>query len=65
MAAFTHVDAENRFSNGNFGVCDTAKSLKTAVEETRFHRARFLAYTQEDVGESDMRVYEKTLTALG
>lgn len=57
MAAFTHVGAESRFSDGTFGVYYAAKTLATAIEETRFHRARFLAYTQEEAGEIEMRVY--------
>lgn len=57
MAAFTHVGVESRFSDGHFGVYYAARSLKTAIEETKFQRARFLAYTQEEAGEIDMRVY--------
>lgn len=57
MAAFTHCGLENRFSDGRFGVYYAAKSLRTAIEETKFHRARFLAYTREDAGEIAMRVY--------
>jgi len=57
MAAFTHIGVDSRFSDGSFGVYYASKSLKTAIEETRFHRARFLAYTNEDPGEIDMRVY--------
>jgi len=57
MAAFTHIGAESRFSDGCFGVYYAAKSLETAIEETKFHRTRFLSYTQEDAGEIDMRVY--------
>ncbi len=57
MAAFTHSGVESRFSDGSFGVYYAAKSLKTAIEETKFHRARFLAYTQEDPGEIDLRAY--------
>ena len=57
MAAFTHIGAESRFSDGSFGVYYAAKTLETAIEETKFHRARFLAYTHEDAGEIDMRVY--------
>jgi hypothetical protein len=57
MAAFTHIGTESRFSDGSFGVYYAAKSLGTAIEETKFHRARFLGYTQEDPGEIDMRVY--------
>lgn len=57
MAAFTHIGAESRFSDGRFGVYYAAKTLYTAIEETKFHRARFLAYTREAPGEIDMRVY--------
>ena len=57
MAAFTHIGVESRFSDGSFGVYYGAKSLETAIEETKFHRTRFLAYTREDAGEIDMRVY--------
>ena len=57
MAAFTHIGVESRFSDGSFGVYYASKSLNTAIEETKFHRARFLAYTREDPGEIDMRVY--------
>lgn len=58
MAAFTHIGGVgSRFSDGSFGVYYAAKTLQTAIEETKFHRARFLAYTQEDPGEIAMRVY--------
>ncbi len=57
MAAFTHIGAESRFSDGSFGVYYAAKTLQTAIEETKFHRARFLADTREDPGEIAMRVY--------
>ena len=59
MAAFTHVstDCPSRFSDGSYGVYYAARSLETAIEETRYHRAIFLAYTNEDPGEIDMRVY--------
>lgn len=59
MAAFTHfsTDCPSRFSDGSYGVYYAARSLATAIEETRYHRAIFLAYTNEDPGEIDMRVY--------
>jgi hypothetical protein len=57
MAAFTHIGADSRFSDGSFGVYYAAKRLTTAIEETKFHRARFLGYTREDAGELDLRVY--------
>jgi hypothetical protein len=57
MAAFTHVGNPSRFSNGSYGVYYAARSLETAVRETAFHRARFLAATQQAPGEIDMRAY--------
>ena len=59
MAAFTHSSKEcpNRFSDGSYGVYYAARTLDTAIEETKFHRARFLSSTNEDPGEIDMRVY--------
>lgn len=59
MAAFTHAspDCPSRFSAGSYGIYYAAKTLETAIEETKHSRARFLAYTQEDAGEVTMRVY--------
>jgi hypothetical protein len=57
MAAFTHIGVASRFSDGSFGVYYAAMTLHTAIAETSYHRARFLAYTREDAGEIDMRVY--------
>ncbi len=59
MAAFTHTsrDSPSRFSDGSYGVYYAAKTLKTAIAETSYHRARFLAYTNEEAGEISMRVY--------
>jgi len=59
MAAFTHTSpaCPSRFSDGSYGVYYAARTLDTAIEETRFHRALFLAATNEDPGEIDMRVY--------
>ncbi len=59
MAAFTHasVDSPSRFSDGTYGVYYASKTVETAIEETKFHRARFLSYTNEDAGEISMRVY--------
>lgn len=64
MAAFTHLNPEgDRFTNGRFGVFYAGKSLETAVEETKYHRARFLAATAEPAQEIDMRVYAVDLLA--
>lgn len=59
MAAFTHISVNrpSRFSDGSYGVYYAAKSLSTAIEETKYHRAIFLSYTNEEPGEIDMRVY--------
>jgi len=59
MAAFTHIskDSPSRFSDGSYGVYYAARTLNTAIEETKFHRARFLSSTNEEPGEIDMRVY--------
>jgi len=59
MAAFTHTspDCPSRFSDGSYGLYYASKTLDTAIEETKYHRARFLAYTNEDAGEISMRVY--------
>jgi hypothetical protein len=57
MAAFTHIGNPSRFSDGAYGVYYAANSLETAVRETAYHRARFLAATNEAPGEIDMRAY--------
>ena len=57
MAAFTHIGAQSRFSDGRFGIYYAGESLITAIEETKFHRERFLGYTKELPGEIDMRTY--------
>lgn len=56
MAAFTHP-AEGRFSDGSYGVYYAAKTLETALAETRHSRAAFMARTREEPGEIDMRTY--------
>lgn len=57
MAAFTHIGTSSRFSDGSYGVYYAAKDMNTALTESVHRRACFLAYTQEDAGEIDMRVY--------
>lgn len=58
MAAFTHLNPHgSRFSNGEYGVYYAANSIRTAVAETRFHRERFLAATNEPPIEIDLRSY--------
>ncbi len=59
MAAFTHITpgCPSRFSDGSYGVYYAARTVETAIKETKHHRASFLAYTNEDAGEIAMRVY--------
>lgn len=61
MAPFTHLSRQTRFSDGTFGVYYAAKSLQTAIEETKYHRARFLAQTDQPDQEIAMRVYSGKL----
>jgi hypothetical protein len=57
MAAFTHIGAANRFSDGSYGVYYCASSLQAAITETAFHRARFLEATREGPLELTLRAY--------
>ncbi len=58
MAAFTHVNPEgSRFSDGGYGVLYMAHEFETAVEETVYHRERFLAATREPPIDITMRCY--------
>lgn len=59
MAPFTHISAPGgRFSTSDFGAYYAARSLETAVAETRYHREIFLAATHEPAMEIDMRVLQ-------
>ena len=57
MSAFTHIGVASRFSDGSYGIYYASDSMRTAIAETRFHRERFLAYTDEEPGEIDVRAY--------
>ena len=58
MAAFTHLNPEgSRFSDGSYGVFYAARTLDTAIAETRYHRERFMRATAQARMELDMRVY--------
>lgn len=58
MAAFTHLNPEgSRFSDGHYGVLYLSHEFETAVEETVFHRERFLAATREPPIDLTMRSY--------
>ncbi|MGS1120944.1 RES family NAD+ phosphorylase [Rhodanobacter sp. UC4436_H3] len=62
MAAFTHLNLEgSRFSDGTWGVFYAAHSVATAVEETVYHRERFLAATAEPPCSIQMRCYRTSV----
>lgn len=64
MAAFTHLNPQgSRFTDGAYGVYYAARTIRTAVEETKFHRACFLAATREPPIEIDMRSYASDIHA--
>lgn len=64
MAAFTHLNpGGSRFTDGSYGVFYAGRTIETAIEETRHHRAVFLEATQEPAQELDMRVYAVDLIA--
>ncbi|MBV8578069.1 MAG: RES family NAD+ phosphorylase [Acetobacteraceae bacterium] len=52
MAPFTHIstDRPSRFSDGSFGVLYVAHEFETALFETMYHHARFMANTSQDPG---------------
>lgn len=61
MAAFTHIGTRSRFTDGSYGVYYCASSIEAAIAETKFHRERFLAATQEPSLELTMRSYVNSL----
>jgi RES domain-containing protein len=64
MAAFTHVNpAGSRFSDGAYGMFYAARERATAVAETAYHHARFLAATNEGPMHLPMRLYHVTVDA--
>ena len=52
MAPFTHAspDRPSRFSDGSYGVLYVASDFETAVAETIYHHARFMAATAQSPG---------------
>ncbi len=52
MAPLTHIstDRPSRFSDGTFGVLYLAQAFETALFETMYHHARFMAATREAPG---------------
>ena len=64
MAAFTHpAPSGSRFADATYGVYYAARSIATAVNETRYHRERFLRATNEAPVEVDMRSYASDIDA--
>jgi RES domain len=64
MAAFTHLNPNgSRFSDGTYGVFYCARERRTAIEETRYHSALFLADTNQAPLRQQMRLY--TVSAQG
>ena len=64
MAAFTHVNPlGSRFSAGEQGVFYAAKDRATAIAETAYHHARFLAATGEPPMHLPMRLYHVAIDA--
>lgn len=60
MAAFTHTKP-SRFSDGTYGVYYAAHDQDTAIAETAFHRARFIADAGLKSEIVDMRVYRASV----
>ncbi|MEO6422723.1 MAG: RES family NAD+ phosphorylase [Candidatus Nitrotoga sp.] len=58
MAAFTHLNPQgSRFSDGSYGVLYCACKRDTAIAETRYHAALFMAATQELSMRLQMRLF--------
>jgi RES domain len=64
MAAFTHLNPQgSRFSDGSFGVFYAAHQRATAVAETKYHHARFMAATKQRAMHLPMRLYAVDIDA--
>jgi hypothetical protein len=64
MAAFTHVNPSgSRFSDGGYGVFYAARDRATAIAETRYHQARFMAATAQPAMHLPMRLYHVAIDA--
>ena len=58
MAAFTHINPHgSRFSDGRYGVFYCARKRDTAIAETHYHSALFMAATAEPPMRLQMRLY--------
>lgn len=63
MAAFTHIGIPSRFTEGDYGVYYAGLQLETAVTESAFSRARFLAATAQYPQTITMRCYKCSVDA--
>ena len=64
MAAFTHLNPlGSRFSDGSYGVFYAALDRETAIDETKYHHAKFLSATNEEPLRLPMRVYAVSIDA--
>ncbi|MGA8277710.1 MAG: RES family NAD+ phosphorylase [Rhodanobacteraceae bacterium] len=64
MAAFTHLNpAGSRFSDGSFGVFYAAHDRDTAIDETVYHRERFLRESAQGPVDIQMRSYVTKIRA--
>lgn len=64
MAAFTHLNPDgSRFSDGRHGVFYAAHDRMTAIAETQYHHARFLAATAQPAMQLSMRLYAVKISA--
>lgn len=57
MAAFTHIGRPARFNDEYFGAYYAGSSTDVAIAETRFHKERFMGYTNEPAQKLEMREY--------
>ncbi len=64
MAAFTHLNPlGSRFSDGSYGVFYAGRDKATAIGESRYHAARFMAATDQGPMRLQYRLY--TVRAAG
>lgn len=62
MAPFIYLHDEARFSDATYGAYYAAGSIETAIEESAYHRARFLSCTNQPNQRVTMRVYSGSIT---
>lgn len=61
MAAFTHIGAPSRFTDGSYGVYYAGLSIEVAIAETVYHRERFLSATHEPACTITLRSYSSRI----